>query len=199
MTSQPAPVLYRGRSWWSRLARNLIDRWYRGQGWTVEGGPPPVTRFVVIAAPHTSNWDLPFLLGASQRLGVKLNWMGKDTLFRWPFGAMMRRMGGIPVDRSRSTNAVAQMIEQFSQREVFMLTIAPEGTRSKVSQWRTGFYQIAHGAGVPLVCGFLDYRRKVGGLGLSFMPSGDYEADMVRIMAFYHDRVPRQADQTISR
>lgn len=197
-TQQTSATLYRGRSWWTRAIRSLIDLWYRRQGWTVEGGPPPTSKFLVIAAPHTSNWDLPYFLGASQRLGVKLSFMAKDSLFRWPFGALMQRMGGIPVVRSRSTDAVSQMVEQFAIRDMFMLTIAPEGTRTKVAAWKTGFYYIALGAGVPLVCGYLDYHRKVGGLGLAFVPTGDYEADLARIRAFYRDRVPRRADQTIA-
>ena len=107
--------------------------------------------------------------------------MAKKSLFRWPLGRFMRDMGGVEIDRASNEGYVDAMIAEFKRRKEFMLTIAPEGTRGAVRQWRTGFYHIALGAGVPLVCGVMDYGTKTGGLGPAFMPTGDYRADMVEV------------------
>ena len=119
---------------------------------------PVEKKFVVIAAPHTSNWDFLYFLALGEKLAIPLSFMGKKALFRWPFAGLMKELGGIPVDRSKSVNMVDQMIAEFKKRDTFMLTIAPEGTRGKVREWKTGFYHIAVGAGVPLVCGLMDYK-----------------------------------------
>ena len=118
----------------ARLLTAVIDYWFSRQGWTVEGRAVEPRKFVIIAAPHTSNWDFVYFVGASKRLNLHLSFMGKKSLFRWPFGKMMREMGGIPVDRSKSGNYVDAMIAEFAKRSEFMLTIAPEGTRGKVRQ-----------------------------------------------------------------
>ena len=175
----------------ARLLTAVIDRWFGYQGWTVEGTAVEPRKFVIIAAPHTSNWDFVYFVGASKRLNLNLSFMGKKSLFRWPFGRMMREMGGIPVDRSKSGNYVDAMIDEFTKRSEFMLTIAPEGTRGKVRQWRTGFYHIAVGAGVPLVCGLMDYKRKVVGLGPAIWPTGDYAKDMEQVTAYYSRCTPK--------
>lgn len=175
----------------ARLLTAVIDRWFGYQGWTVEGAAVEPRKFVIIAAPHTSNWDFVYFVGASKRLNLNLSFMGKKSLFRWPFGRMMREMGGIPVDRSKSGNYVDAMIDEFAKRSEFMLTIAPEGTRGKVRQWRTGFYHIAVGAGVPLVCGLMDYKRKVVGLGPAIWPTGDYAKDMEQVTAYYSRCTPK--------
>lgn len=140
---------------------------------------------VVVAAPHTSNWDFPFTLAVAWALGIELRWVGKHTLFVPPFGQIMRALGGVPVDRRARNNAVPAVVELLRQHHELMLVIAPEGTRSRAKRWRTGFYHMALGAEVPLVLGFLDYARKRGGLGEVFVPSGDLEKDMERIAAFY--------------
>ncbi len=175
----------------ARLLTAVIDRWFGYQGWTVEGTAVEPRKFVIIAAPHTSNWDFVYFVGASKRLNLNLSFMGKKSLFRWPFGRMMCEMGGIPVDRSKSGNYVDAMIDEFAKRSEFMLTIAPEGTRGKVRQWRTGFYHIAVGAGVPLVCGLMDYKRKVVGLGPAIWPTGDYAKDMEQVTAYYSRCTPK--------
>ena len=175
----------------ARLLTAVIDRWFGYQGWTVEGKAVEPRKFVIIAAPHTSNWDFVYFVGASKRLNLNLSFMGKKSLFRWPFGRMMREMGGIPVDRSKSGNYVDAMIAEFAKRSEFMLTIAPEGTRGKVRQWRTGFYHIAVGAGVPLVCGLMDYKRKVVGLGPAIWPTGDYAKDLEQVTAYYRQCTPK--------
>lgn len=168
------------------LLRGISWLWLKVAGWRlVPGELPAEHRFVLIAAPHTSNWDLPIMLFAALRLRVKLYWMGKDAIFRPPFGGIARWMGGIPIDRSKANNLVAQSVGLFHGRPRLVLVVPPEGTRSKVRHWKTGFYYIALGAGVPIVMGFLDYKRKLAGFGPSLLPSGDIAADMLEIRAFY--------------
>lgn len=173
------------------LMERVLIWWYDRQGWTVVGPVPEPRKFVVIAAPHTSNWDFVYFIGATRKLGAHLSFMGKKQLFRWPFEKAMKELGGIPVDRSASKNYVQQMADEFRSRSEFMLTIAPEGTRGKVGQWRTGFYHIAMEAGVPLVFGVMDYKRKFVGLSEVFHPTGDYEADMIKIRAYYSQFTPK--------
>jgi 1-acyl-sn-glycerol-3-phosphate acyltransferase len=154
-------------------------------GWRAEGRLPPIPKFVLVGAPHTSNWDLPFTLLIAFALRAHIRWMGKEAIFRRPFKGFFKWLGGIPVRRSQSHNLVAQSIQQFKRNENLILTIAPAGTRKRVIRWKTGFYHIAAGAAVPIVLGFLDYRRKVGGIGPVVYPSGDMAADMETIQAFY--------------
>ena len=175
----------------SRIAKSVLLALYRNYGWQAVGVVPEPRRFVLIAAPHTSNWDFPFFLGLTQDLGVNAHFMAKKSLFRWPMGRFMREMGGISVDRSRSSNFVQAMVDEFARRTEFMLTIAPEGTRGKSAKWKTGFYQIAMAAKVPLVVGIMDYGRRTGGLGPAIMPTGDYAADMAKVWDVYRDCVPR--------
>ncbi|CAN5156493.1 lysophospholipid acyltransferase family protein [soil metagenome] len=181
--------------WLARAVNWTLVAFFKQQGWTIEGAAPRPRKFVIIGAPHTSNWDFVYFLGASDALDLKLSFIGKDSLFRWPFGGMMRDLGGIPIDRSKSSDLVQAMITEFATRDEFMLTIAPEGTRGKARQWRTGFYHIALGAGVPIVCGLMDYRRKVVGLGQAIMPTGDYDADMVELAKLYNACTPKHPDR----
>ena len=178
----------------SRIAKAMLLALYRRNGWRAVGIVPEPRRFVLIAAPHTSNWDFPFFLGLTQDLGVNAHFMAKKSLFRWPLGRFMREMGGIAVDRSRSSNFVQAMANEFARRAEFMLTIAPEGTRGKSAKWKTGFYQIAMAAKVPLVVGIMDYGRRTGGLGPAIMPTGDYAADMAKVWAVYRDCIPRNPE-----
>ncbi|MEQ1510509.1 MAG: lysophospholipid acyltransferase family protein [Sphingopyxis sp.] len=175
----------------SRLVKRCLLALYRRYGWRAEGAIPEPRRFVIIAAPHTSNWDFPYFLGLTQDLGVKAHFIGKASLFRWPLGGFMRAMGGIAVDRSASHNVVQAMVDEFARRDTFMLTIAPEGTRGHSAKWKTGFYQIALAAHVPMVVGFMDYKRRVGGLGPAIMPTGDYAADMARVWDVYKEHTPK--------
>jgi 1-acyl-sn-glycerol-3-phosphate acyltransferase len=163
--------------------------------WRIEGKLPDTPKFVLIAAPHTSNWDLPVMLSLAFAFRTGLFWMGKDTLFRRPFGAIMRWLGGIPIDRSKSHNVVEQSAEHFRKAESLVMVVPPEGTRQKVRYWKTGFYRIAESAGVPIALGFLDYRRKVGGFGPTVVPTGDIEADMETIQAFYANITGKHSDQ----
>ncbi|HKQ92806.1 MAG TPA: lysophospholipid acyltransferase family protein [Blastocatellia bacterium] len=169
----------------SPLIRGLSFSFLKIIGWRLEGRLPDVDKLVVIAAPHTSNWDLPVLLSLGFSLRVKACWLGKHSLFKWPFGFLFRWMGGIPVYRSASHNMVEQTVETFRNSEKLILAIPPEGTRSKVSHWKTGFYYIALGAEIPISMGFIDYKRKVVGIGPTLYPTGDIEADMEVIRNFY--------------
>lgn len=182
-------------SWLAVTVRWALATLFRLRGWRVEGTAPIPRRFVVIAAPHTSNWDFVWFVGGADALNLKLSFIGKASLFAWPFGRMMRDLGGIPIDRARSKDMVGAMVAQFAAREEFMLTIAPEGTRGKAGQWKSGFYHIAMGAGVPMVCGMMDYKKKVVSLGRAIMPSGDYEADMAVLKAIYSACSPKHPQQ----
>lgn len=156
-------------------------------GWKIEGSlPPDGQKSVLIAAPHTSNWDLPYTLMVAFVLRLNIYWMGKEQIFRPPFRGLMMWLGGIPVRRESANNLVAASVQAIKQADgPLQLVVPPEGTRSKVRYWKSGFYYIATGAGVPIVLAYMDYERKISGLGPVFHPSGDLEADMVRIQAFY--------------
>jgi 1-acyl-sn-glycerol-3-phosphate acyltransferase len=169
------------------LFRAMSKGFLKATGWTVEGSlPPSATKSVLIAAPHTSNWDLPYTLMVAFSLRLNIYWMGKQSIFRWPFGGLMKWLGGIPVNREQSTNLVsasAQAIQDASGS--LQLVVPPEGTRSKTRYWKTGFYYIALGAKVPIVMAYMDYAHKRSGLGPIFEPTGDVEQDMTAIKAFY--------------
>jgi 1-acyl-sn-glycerol-3-phosphate acyltransferase len=156
-------------------------------GWKVEGSlPAGGSKSVLIAAPHTSNWDLPYTLMVAFALRLNVYWMGKEQLFRPPFRGLMMWLGGIPVDRAKSTNLVAASVDAIQAADgPLQLIVPPEGTRNKTRYWKTGFYYIAAGAQVPIVMAYMDYQKKVSGLGPVFLPTGDIEADMAAIKAFY--------------
>ena len=178
-------------NWLARVVKWALATNFKLRGWKIEGAPPETRKFVVIAAPHTSNWDFVYFVGAADALNLDLSFIGKASLFKAPFDQMMRDLGGIPLDRERSKDMVRAMVEEFGRRDTFMLTIAPEGTRGKARQWKTGFYHIAMGAKVPMVLGMMDYQRKVVGLGPAIYPTGDYAADMRRIASFYQSCTPK--------
>ena len=173
------------------VVRTLV-RWFSIvflwiNGWRTQGALPAAPKMVMIAAPHTSNWDLPYMLFTAFVLRAKLYWMGKEAIFRWPFRGLFKWLGGIPIDRSTSNNVVDQSIAHFAKNDRLILTVPPAGTRKRVLNWKTGFYHIANGAGVPIVMGFLDYKKKIGGIGPVLQPTGDIEADMNAIRTFYQD------------
>ena len=154
-------------------------------GWKSRGNLNHLPRCVLIAAPHTSNWDLFFTLLIAFDLKVSIYWMGKDAIFRKPFGGIMRWLGGLSIDRSKTNNVVDQSIQMFQKSEKLVLTVPPSGTRSRVTYWKTGFYHIANGANVPIALGYLDYRLRIGGIGPSIRPTNDIETDMKVISSFY--------------
>ncbi|MCR8924237.1 lysophospholipid acyltransferase family protein [Dasania sp. GY-MA-18] len=157
-------------------------------GWRIEGQFPTAPKFVLVGAPHTSNWDFMLMLLVVFAVRADVHWMGKDSLFPKPFDGFMRWLGGIAVDRSKANNTVEQMIAHYQANDELIVIMTPEGTRSKVSVWKTGFYHIAKGAEVPIVLGYIDGAKKVVGLGKVFTPAGDLEQDMAAIKAFYADK-----------
>jgi 1-acyl-sn-glycerol-3-phosphate acyltransferase len=175
----------------SRFTRAFAHRLLGLGGWRIEGALPDAPRFVIIVAPHTSNWD--FLIGvlAMFAVGVRLNWLGKHTLFRFPLGPLLRWLGGEPIDRTTNRGTVDIAVERFRTRRQWVLGIAPEGTRKRVEQWKTGFHQIAVGAGVPIVPVGFDYRRRVVGLGAPFHPAGDPARDVPALRAFFRSEMAR--------
>jgi 1-acyl-sn-glycerol-3-phosphate acyltransferase len=172
------------------MQRRPLRRWVARcllvvTGWKPDGERPEVRRCVLIAAPHTTNWDFFYLLIFAAFYGVPIRWMGKDSLFRPPFGWLMRSLGGIPIVRHRSGNVVAAMARSFEGRRELVLVVPAEGTRSRREYWKSGFYHIACQADVPIVMSYLDYTEKRGGFGGAFRPTGDVREDMGHVRAFY--------------
>lgn len=183
-SSEPRPTLL------SRLVKALLLGLYRWKGWDLVEVHPVPRKCVILGAPHTSNWDFVFFLGATAQLGIKPGFMGKLSLFKWPMTRFMRDMGGVPVDRSKRANYVDQVVTAFGQRDELALVIAPEGTRGSITAWRSGFYHIAHGAGVPIVPAWVDNATMKGGIGPAIQPSGDFAADLRRIAVYYRSVMP---------
>lgn len=171
-----------------RFRRALARLFLRATGWQPEGAHPEARRYVLIAAPHTTNWDFPYLLAFAEHFGMQISWLGKASLFRGPLGPVMRALGGIPIERSRSANRVAEMARVFGEHEELGLVVPAEATRARTEYWKSGFYYIALTAGVPIVMSYLDYARKIGGIGPTFVPSGDVVRDMDSVRRFYADK-----------
>ena len=160
-------------------------------GWRLQADTPPDKKFIIIGAPHTSNWDFPLALLALAGMGLDFNWVGKHTLFRFPFGFFFTALGGIPVDRNIRQSFIKKMIDLFSTSDEFILAIAPEGTRAKTGYWKTGFYSIAVDAGIPIALGYLDYKNKTMGVGATLYPTSDIEKDFRIIQEFYASKTGR--------
>lgn len=169
----------------SGLFRALSIVFLKLAGWRRVGCVPDLPKYVMIGAHHTSNWDAPISVAILFSFRIKAYWLMKNTAFRWPFRGLLLWLGAIPVDRTKSADVVGQMAGEMKKRAEMVLLLAPEGTRKKVMRWKSGFYHIARGAGVPVVLAFLDYRQKEGGLGPVFRPTGNFEADMGEILRFY--------------
>lgn len=161
-------------------------------GWKVEGEFPNLNKVVIIFAPHFSYWDGIYTIATKVALGINAFWLGKKSLFIFPLGILMRYLGGIPTVRDRKTGAVKQISNEFTKREHLVLVIAPEGTRGKVKKWKTGFYNIASEAKVPILLMYLDYNRKVLGFGEIMNPTGDIEKDMEYIKNYYKPYMKRK-------
>lgn len=179
--------------------RYLARLFLRLTGWTIvdrlPGGIRAVRRCVLIAAPHTSNWDYPYALAVFYALGVPVRFLAKESLFRPPLGWLMRASGGIAVNRAQRNSLVDTMIAMFRMQENLVLMIPVEGTRSYVKEWKSGFYHVARGAGVPIVLGFLDYKKKEAGFHALFQPTGDYAADVRQLQEIYRQFTPKHAAQ----
>lgn len=184
------PLLPRIPSAMPQVGPNRFTRWLgrsvlRLGGWRVVGTIPDIPRMVVIAAPHSSNWDGIWGFAAKMALGLKVRVLGKQQLFWWPLGPLLRRLGVIPIDRSSPQGTVEQAAEMIQGAERMWFVIAPEGTRKPVTRWKSGFLKIAHAARVPILAAYFHYPEKVIGLDKVFHTSGDPEADMARIREWY--------------
>jgi 1-acyl-sn-glycerol-3-phosphate acyltransferase len=171
-------------------------------GWRVEGKLPDLQKYVLIGAPHTSNWDFVLFLGVIFTLKANVRFMGKVELFRNPFGWFFYYCGGIPVDRKKSTGLVEQMVDACNKSDKFILTIAPEGTRHHVTEWKRGFYHIAKNAGIPIVMAIVNGKKKTVQVGQVFQPTDDTEADMKSIQGNFTGVVgvnPRRKYITLER
>ena len=182
-------------NWLERLIHWLLLQWFVRSGWTVAGSLPPDRKFVIMGASHTSNWDFLVFLGAVHSVNRKIYFIGKHSLFKWPLDGFMRALGGIPVDRRSRQDLVGQVVAQFDARDDFILVVAPEGTRSRTAEWKTGFYQIALKAGVPIVAAGPDFPTKRGVFGPVIRPTGDYAADMKPAFAFFRTITPRHPER----
>jgi hypothetical protein len=167
-----------------RLARRALAL----AGWSTDVVWPPGPRCVIVVYPHTSNWDFVVGYFVKVALGLPAWWIGKHTLFRWPIGGLLRRMGGIPVDRTAPGGLISELVREFQRRDTLWLAIAPEGTRARTDHWKSGFYRIALAAGVPVGLAYMDWRRRVVGLTTYLTPTGDEEADLGRIRQAYAGR-----------
>jgi len=182
-------------NWLARAIYWLLIQWYERTGWRAVGELPPYPKFVIVGASHTSNWDFLVFLGTIRMLGRQVRFIGKHSLFRWPLGGFMRGLGGVPVNRSATKDLVRQVVDQFDSHDDFALIVAAEGTRSYTTKWRTGFYQIALQAGVPIVCAGPDYPTRRGVIGPVIHPTGDYDLDMKPAFAFFHSLTPRHPER----
>jgi 1-acyl-sn-glycerol-3-phosphate acyltransferase len=181
-------------SWMGRL-------WLFFSGWKLVGNPLPADKYVLAVAFHTSNWDFPICMAARAAVKAPVKWIGKHTLFWGPFGPIMRRLGGVPVNRELQTDMVGQIVMEFHAQDRFGVAIFPEGTRKRVSHWKTGFYQIALQVGVPIQPGILDYKTKSFIFGPLLQPSGDYEKDLLILKAYFQTgepKYPANADKDFS-
>ena len=169
--------------------RKLAHRFLNLRGWEGEGQKPREERYVLIAAPHTSNWDFPYMLAFAALYDIDVAWFGKHTLFRGPMGPIMKKLGGIPIRRHLQQNWVEHSATWLRERRRAVLAVPAEGTRSRVDHWRSGFLHIARKADVPIVLGYLDYARKRGGFGPSVSPHQTIRNVMDKIREFYADKV----------
>lgn len=172
------------------LARLLL----RMLGWKLDVTLPNVPKMVLVAAPHTSNWDGLYAVLTIFALDLRISLFAKHTLFRWPLAGFSRWIGFLPIDRRAAGGMVAQTRAAFAEREQLIIGLAAEGTRKRMVEWKSGFWQIARAAQVPIVCAYLDYGRKTCGIGPVFLPTEDYAADLRRIQAFYRTITPHTPD-----
>jgi 1-acyl-sn-glycerol-3-phosphate acyltransferase len=176
------------RSWIARAILTLA-------GWRIGPPPPTIPKFVMIAAPHTSSWDVPLLILYSWVYKMDVRWMMKAEMFRGWRGPLFKALGAMPIDRSQRHNTVQQCIDAFQASERMILAVPPEGTRAAAKGWKTGFYYIAHGAQVPIALAYLDFGRKEAGFGPTLMPTGDIEADFDVLRDFYKDKAGKYPER----
>jgi 1-acyl-sn-glycerol-3-phosphate acyltransferase len=167
----------------------------RAFGWTVDLAWPTVPRCVIIVYPHTSNWD--FVVGYLAKLaaGIPVHFVGKHTLFCWPFGGLLRRMGGIPVNRADAAGFIPRLAAEMAARRWMWIALAPEGTRAYTDHWKSGFHRLARAADVPVGLAFIDWKRRRVGLGDYVAMTGDEEADLATLRAAYADKIGRRPER----
>jgi len=169
-----------------------VAKWIlRVSGWTPIEDLPDVPKAVFIAASHTSNWDGVWLIIFKIAVNARVKFLAKHTLFWWPLGPLLKGLGAIPVDRSQATSTVQQLVDEFARQDHLWLALAPEGTRKWKPYWKSGFYQIARAARVPIYMAFIDYRTRRLGVGAELVTTGDIEQDIAAIREFYGPVVPR--------
>jgi len=173
----------------SDLASGLCGAYLDLCGWKIRGDWPADPKAVIVAAPHTSNWDGIYMLAAAAYFRVKLGWMGKKSLTTGPFGGLVKWLGCVPIDRSGSNNMVSSMAAAFAARDEMLLLVPPEGTRGLVRDWKSGFYHIARVAGVPLIIAVMDYGTRTIRIATVFHPTGNAETDIAAIQIWYKGAV----------
>jgi len=181
--------------WGNAVTRGIGRAGMRVLGWRLIGDIPDLPKVVVIAAPHTCTMDVFVGLAVMLASGLRVHWLGKHTIFWEPLGSVLRWLGGIPVDRASPEGIATQVIVTLRERDRFFLALAPEGTRKKVARWKSGFYRIAAGAGVPVVPVALDYRRRVADIGAPLLPTGDYEADLAILRKHFSADMARHPER----
>lgn len=164
-------------------------------GWKLEGTVPEQSKYIVLAGPHTSNWDFPLMLTMGSLLGAKPYWMGKKAIFKFPLGWFFKWMGGIPIDRSKKNSLVSQMVDIFDSTEELCVLIPPEGSRAPRKEWKTGFYHIARQANIPIVLSYIDFEKRVGGFAEVLWLTDDVVADMTYIQNFYAGKHPKYPER----
>lgn len=170
------------------VKRFLARLFWTFSRWTLSSEAAPTRPTVLIGAPHTSNWDFVLMLAIAWRLGIDVHWLGKKSLFHGWRGPIMRRLGGIPVDRADPARVVGEVVSQVNDGSVFGLVVTPDGTRGGNEYWKSGFYRIATRTGLPVTLGYVDRTTMTTGLGPTIDLTGDVAADMDRIRAFYADK-----------
>ncbi|WP_323845369.1 1-acyl-sn-glycerol-3-phosphate acyltransferase [Microbulbifer magnicolonia] len=179
------------------LLRQLARLLLKLHGWRVvcDQQALKLKKYVLLGAPHTSNWDGYYFILTALKLKLTPQWMGKDKLFKFPLGATMRWFGGIAVDRSKANNLVEATVNQFNASEGLIIAVPPEGTRSRAERWKTGFYHIARGASVPVVCGFINFPKKEVGLGPVLEMGENLTAELARFRNFYADKIGKYPER----
>ena len=181
----------RNVTWLSRLVNRIILMLYRWKGWTIEGSlPKSLKKYVIAGAPHTSNWDFVFFAGATKEEAIQPNFMGKHTLFVGVMKNFMLDMGGIPVDRTKRGGTIEQMKAEFARRKELALVIAAEGSRTSDGKWKSGFYNIANAAAVPIVPAYADNEKMIIGFGEPMMPTGNYGEDLLKLAQWFRSKLP---------
>jgi 1-acyl-sn-glycerol-3-phosphate acyltransferase len=193
-TARPAP--FRGA--FSEVIRWISGAYLKLSGWTIHGDWPAQRKLVLVAAPHTSNWDGINMLAAAGYYRVKLRWMGKKSLTQGPFGWLIKALGCVPIDRSASHDVVRAMADAFAAEREMVLAIPPEGTRSAVREWKSGFYHVAVAANVPIILSVLDYGAKTVRLAALIHPTGDYDADLPLIRSYYANAKGKNRDKFVA-